>query len=285
MPKKSRPEVPEQPVYLTIPREEAAERIAARIAKGEELKSRPIQNASGFESAQKEYWTWTEYNEELLRQMFTGPKVADEYRGFSFGFAGDRGLAEEIRCLHESINDSIRRLASIRERLELFPLAPKVERHAAPGRASSDAGSRKVFVVHGHDEAARESAARFLSKLDLTPVILHEQASEGRTVVEKLERHGEVAFAIVLLTPDDVGGSDPNTLRPRARQNVVLELGYFVGRLGRERVCALYKGDLELPSDYMGVAYVPLDTGGGWRLLLAKELKAAGLAVDLNKAL
>jgi predicted nucleotide-binding protein len=142
-----------------------------------------------------------------------------------------------------------------------------------------------VFVVHGSDEAARESTARFLTTLDLTPIVLHEQASEGRTLVEKLEQYGEVAFAVVLLTPDDVGGTTPDTLRARARQNVVLELGYFLGRLERKRVCALYKGDLELPSDYMGVVYVPLDTAGGWRLHLAKELKAAGLHVDLNKAL
>ena len=140
-------------------------------------------------------------------------------------------------------------------------------------------------MVHGHDDAVREAIARFISKLDITPVILHEEASEGRTIVEKLEHHGDVGYAIVLLTPDDVGGTSPDKLQSRARQNVVLELGYFFGRLGRDHVCALYKGELELPSDFLGVIYIPFDSGGGWRLPPAKELKAAGLSVDMNKAI
>lgn len=94
-----------------------------------------------------------------------------------------------------------------------------------------------------------------------------------------------MAYAIVLLTPDDVGGKTAQELQPRARQNVVLELGYFLGRLGRDRVCGLHRGELELPSDYMGVVYIAFDAGGGWRLQLAKELKAAGFTVDMNKAL
>jgi predicted nucleotide-binding protein len=141
-----------------------------------------------------------------------------------------------------------------------------------------------VFVVHGHDEGARETVARFIGNLGLAPIILHEQVSQGRTIVEKLERHGDVGYAVVLLTPDDVGGTNPANLHPRARQNVILELGYFLGRLGRDRVCALYRGELELPSDYMGVIYIPFDSGGGWRLSVAKELKAADFDVDMNKA-
>jgi predicted nucleotide-binding protein len=116
---------------------------------------------------------------------------------------------------------------------------------------------------------------------------LHEQASGGRTIIEKLERNSDVDFAVVLLTPDDVGAKATATdaLQARARQNVVLELGYFVGRLDRSRVCALYKGEIELPSELLGVVYIPLDEGGAWRVLLAKELREAGFNVDLNAAL
>jgi len=92
-------------------------------------------------------------------------------------------------------------------------------------------------------------------------------------------------FAVVLLTPDDIGGSkssDPDKLEARARQNVILELGFFVGKLGRKHVCALYKGPLDLPSDYLGVGYVPLDESGGWQLQLARELRSAGFSVDMN---
>ena len=145
----------------------------------------------------------------------------------------------------------------------------------------------KVFVVHGRDESVRETVARFLENLDLEPAILHEQPSKGRTIIEKFEDHSDVGFAVVLLTPDDVGtiGDSPDDLKPRARQNVVFELGYFAGALGREKVCALVKGDIEKPSDYDGVVYIPLDNGDRWQMKLVKELKAAGFDVDANKAI
>ena len=127
--------------------------------------------------------------------------------------------------------------------------------------------------------------ARFLKAMDFEPVILHKQANQGGTVIEKFEVHSDVGFAVVLLTPDDVGRSiKEEELQPRARQNVLLELGYFIGHLGRKKVCALRRGDLELPSDYVGVVWEKMDDGGGWKLALARELKAAGHEVDLNKA-
>ena len=145
----------------------------------------------------------------------------------------------------------------------------------------------KVFVIHGHDEAARETVARFLEKLGLEPVILHEQANKGRTIIEKFEDHADVAFAVVLLTPDDMGGlKDKETeLKPRARQNVILELGFFLGKLGRQRVCPLVKGDMETPSDYDGVVYTRLDDAGAWKMKLVQELKAADFDVDANKVI
>jgi predicted nucleotide-binding protein len=145
--------------------------------------------------------------------------------------------------------------------------------------------SRTVFIVHGHDEAVKQSVARFLEKLDLHPIILHEQPNKGRTIIEKFEAHSDVGFAVVLLTPDDLGGvaSTPAKLQPRARQNVILELGYFIGKLGRARVCALYTKGVELPSDIHDVVYVPYDEGGAWRIGLARELNAAGITVDMNR--
>lgn len=162
----------------------------------------------------------------------------------------------------------------------------KARLEKAKGPMGPISGS-KVFLVHGHDESARESVARYLEKLQLEPIILHEQPSAGRTIIEKVERYAEVAFAVVLLTPDDVGGvqGEPKALKPRARQNVILELGYFVGRLGRTHVAALVKGEVEKPSDYDGVVYVQMDSGGAWKLQLARELKTAGLNIDLNDAL
>ena len=145
--------------------------------------------------------------------------------------------------------------------------------------------SNRVSVIHGHDEAARETVARFLEKLDFQPIILYEQANKGRTIIEKFEEHADVPFAVVLLTPDDVGKlkNEESDLKPRARQNVILELGFFLGRLGRDRVCPLVKGDVETPSDYDGVVYTKLDGAGAWKMKLVQELKAAGFGVDANR--
>ncbi len=153
--------------------------------------------------------------------------------------------------------------------------------------------SRDIFVVHGHNEAAREEVARFLQKCDLNPVILHEQASGGRTVIEKLEHYSNVSFAVVLLTPDDVGGEAsknpaPNGdyhLQRRARQNVIAELFYFIGKLGRNRVCALMKDAVEIPSDIGGVVYTPMDAAGAWKMALLRELKVVGHPIDWQRAL
>lgn len=148
--------------------------------------------------------------------------------------------------------------------------------------------SRRIFLVHGRDEGAKSAVARFLEKLDLQPVILDEQANRGQTIIEKFESHSDVGFAIVLLTPDDEGAlrGGEKSGRHRARQNVIFELGFFIGRLGRQRVCALTKGSaMEIPSDYSGVVYIPLNEGGGWQMALVKELKSAGFDVDANRAL
>ena len=146
--------------------------------------------------------------------------------------------------------------------------------------------TNEIFVVHGRDEGAKNAVARFIEKLDLVPVILSETPGEGRTIIEKFEQHAQVGCAIVLLTPDDAGSlqGDENGLNPRARQNVIFELGFFVGRLGRERVRALTKGAVEIPSDYAGIEYIPLDDSGGWKMKLIQELKSAGFRIDVNLA-
>ena len=152
---------------------------------------------------------------------------------------------------------------------------------------SGRTNTNEIFVIHGRDNQTKETVARFLEHLNLKPIILHEQSNQGRTIIEKFEQHAQVGFAIALLTPDDAGAlqGDERNLKPRARQNVVFEFGYFIGRLGRKHVCALTKGNVEIPSDYDGVIYIPLDDVGGWKMKLVKELKGAGIDVDANRAL
>jgi predicted nucleotide-binding protein len=122
------------------------------------------------------------------------------------------------------------------------------------------------------------------SALGLNPIVLHEQPNRGQTIIEKFEQNAaQAGFAVVLMSPDDIGESvaDVGIRRPRARQNVVMELGYFTGTLGRGRICVLISRDVEIPSDYMGVAYTPFDPGGAWKLILASELKSAGYEIDI----
>lgn len=156
--------------------------------------------------------------------------------------------------------------------------------HLAPGLPKSNS----VFVVHGHDEGAKHSVARFLEQLGVKPVILQEQINRGMTVIEKFEEFAACAgFAVVLMTPDDcgypVGKEEEKKNRPR--QNVVLELGYFAALLGRHKTFVLTQGNIEMPSDVIGLVYEAMDKGEGWKMRLARELKAAGFEIDLNRAI
>ena len=141
----------------------------------------------------------------------------------------------------------------------------------------------KVFIVHGHDNSSKQEVARFIESIGLDPIILHEKASSGMTIIEKIEYYSSQAdFAIVLYTPCDRGrgATETNTpARKRARQNVVFEHGYLMAELGRENVCALVKGEIETPTDISGVVYVDLDLAGAWKQEVSKELKACGYKI------
>lgn len=185
------------------------------------------------------------------------------------------GRASAITLLNEAIED-------LEEDIENQVGAAEV----APVHKNKATDNTNIFVVHGHDDAAKHEIARFIQNAGLNPIILHEQASRGQTVIEKLEKYSDVGFAVVLLTPDDVGrAQNQDILQPRARQNVIAELFYFLGKLGRTHVCALKKGDLEIPSDIGGVIYIDFDPGGAWKTELLRELEAGGYSIDWRKAL
>lgn len=143
--------------------------------------------------------------------------------------------------------------------------------------------SDKVFIVHGHDRVARLEVEAFVKQLGLKPVVLFQEASEGHTIIEKLEKNSDVAFAIVLYTHCDDGKSkESDTFSPRARQNVVFEHGYFVGKLGRRKVFALVQDKVEKPGDYDGVVYIKMDSEGAWKISLTIEIKKLVPSIDLN---
>ncbi|CAN7311730.1 nucleotide-binding protein [Bradyrhizobium sp. LjRoot220] len=181
-------------------------------------------------------------------------------------------LNQAIKSFEEQIADQIEQDGSAGQ-LTLMEAVPETTRQEP---------SRDIFIVHGHDVQFKNQVSDVLRRAGLNPVVLHEQPNGGRTIIEKFEKHGAAAgFAVVLLTPDDVGGPTPEQLQPRARQNVIGEMFWFAGKLGRSHVCALRKGEVEVPSDFAGVVYTAVDDRGAWKTDLLKELQAAGYT-DLN---
>ncbi len=143
--------------------------------------------------------------------------------------------------------------------------------------------NKKVFVVHGHDNETKEAVARVIQTLGLEAIILNEKSNQGKTIIEKLEHYGDVGYAVVLLTPCDIGKAQEETeFVPRARQNVIAELGYFIGRLGRNRVSIIHRTNVDIPSDFKGLGYISYNNSS-WKFDLARELKSAGYNIDANK--
>ena len=148
--------------------------------------------------------------------------------------------------------------------------------------------NNKIFVVHGHDENSKNELEIFLRNLGLEPIVLHRQPDQGRTIIEKFEVYSDVSFAMIILTPDDCVCNYNEDIKTyelsgkRARQNVIFEMGFFVGKLGRERVCCLHKKSVELPGDIHGVLYKPFnDSIKDTFYELLQELKAAGYNLDI----
>ena len=154
----------------------------------------------------------------------------------------------------------------------------------------SPALSNKVFIVHGHDQGLKTDVERFLHEVGLVPVVLHREADEGATIIEKFEKHSDVGYAFILLTPDEISytvdqiakSDSERNVEYRARPNVIFEFGYFVGKLGRNRVCCLHKGAVVVPSDLNGLVYKKLNESiDSQAYSIIKELKAAGYKISM----
>jgi hypothetical protein len=267
------------------------EALAAQVALGEEI----FDATPRF--SRKRVLAWSDRNREILYGAFTTEEILYEY---------DYEVTLPIEDDHWRF-DQPRDGTEWPTQLEGHPpeamLVPLEEFYFPADRHKLEQGLMQlreiadrldlyeevaeVFVVHGRDHGTRDTVARALRQLTGDePVILQEQPDGGDTVIEKFERHaGAVAAAVVIVTPDDVGGlaGSDMPLQPRARQNVIFELGWFQGRLGRGRVIALLVDDVELPSDITGVLYLPIDPAGAWRYRLGHELAHMGLDVDLHR--
>lgn len=274
-----------QPTALVVGREYLKEELNKRIAIGQEIFSRNIQTNRQFEQAKQDFYDWEDLNSELLKQSFNNPnneyKQSYDNANQSFIYVS-KSPAEELEEFIEDVKNKVNNLRQLVTKLSL--IKTEIKEHTNSKTASLD--SNRVFIVHGHNNEIKVNVARTVEKLGLEAVILHEQANSGKTIIEKFEEHSDVAYAIVLLTDDDLGKSrKDDNLNSRARQNVILELGYFIGKLSRNKVCPLYVPDVELPTDLLGLLYIELDAEESWKFKLAKELKASGLDIDVNKIL
>ncbi len=192
------------------------------------------------------------------------------------------GITQRKRQSTALLGQAIR---DLEEEIRYRPREPMVESEDAQSQQALT--SHKVFLVHGRDDVAKNEVALFLRAIGLEPIILHLQPNGGRHLLTKFTEESEGArFAVVLMTPDDEGGLTGTADKiPRARQNVVFELGFFIGKLGPANVAALVKGEVEKPSDFDGIAYIAFHPGGRWKTELARELHYAKVPFDPAKAL
>lgn len=288
--KKASPPPPQVPLELTTDREGAEERIRGRISKGAEIIETQINDAQELAAAEKAYGKWNDFNLELLKRLFTSDELCMEYDRYTGGMAvmmREKYLAEKVSDFNKKVEDKNHRLQSIIERLELIPEpANAASSMASPAKPSKRIDRSKIFIVHGHDDSAKLEVARFIEKIGFEPIILHEQASESRTIIEKIEAYSDVGFGVVIYSPCDIGGKNTESpdLAGRARQNVVFEHGFLIGKLGRSKVCPLVTGSVETPNDISGIVYTSMDSSN-WQIELAKELRAAEYPVDMNNVI
>ena len=241
--------------------------------------------SSSKEDFSKEFWSYYEtylktYNLLLKDLQTLGffkelkfiKQVPFSDQSFTSGFT-----KHEQAKLREITNAS----TSLLRKVKLLLSPPK-----SNNIVNNQVRSNKIFVVHGHDNEMKLAVVQTLQKLDLDPIILHEKPNSGRTLIEKISDYAHVSFAVVLLSPDDLAYPEektPDESKYRAEQNVIFELGYFLGRLGRQNVIAIYrkKKDFEIPNDYNGVLWIEYKSG--WYFKLINELQASNFDVDANK--
>jgi len=186
-------------------------------------------------------------------------------------------IADGLDALEPTSDSALGRFPA---EMEPASVAYQPEVKTAPSASRSP---NRVFVVHGRNEVARASVVDHLRRLKLEPIVLHDQPNMGRHLLTKFIQEAElVTFAVVIMTDDDVGGSTRASLSPRARQNVILELGYFIAHLGQARVCALITPGLETPSDFDGIVYIRMDSDDRWRRELTRELQAAEMPIAVS---
>ena len=236
-----------------------------------------------------EFHKWDARNEDIFTRAFVDANNTglDGYRQTGRSIFYSDVVVEQ----KESITKLVAYMQGFIDRIDLIPCNAT---SAITEKSKVEASADKVFIVHGHGELIKVTVARTLEQLGLKPIILHEQEDYGNTIIEKFESNAtDIGFAIVLLTADDMGISrkdieksntenrEPKASK-RARQNVVFEMGYFMGKLDRAHVFLLLEDGVEKPGDLDGIVYTLIDSEGMWKIKLAKRLKAVGYKVNID---
>jgi len=261
---------------------QARDRLAQRIQAGRELLERSTPDA--VNEHPQEMWgqfrIWSDFNYHWLFDQF-GNDVSMEYMEHQLTWQ-DGGRTTIPVLLPIVLPLEIATLESISERLPLWLHGPEANPADSPGvRAARDA---PIFIVHGSDTLRAESVAHTVTRATgRKTTILRDEPNSGRTIIEKFEQHAaEVSYAIIVLTADDKGSRVRDTrTRPRGRQNVIFEMGYFFGLIGRKNVSVLIRPGVEKPSDMDGIAYITYDDNGAWKTSLLRDLEHAGFDIRL----
>jgi predicted nucleotide-binding protein len=244
------------------------------------------QNKSGKEYGGEDSHEWLEWKSKTyaLVKKLNADSLATELVQQGFEVATKGNYADAFELAKRKF------LQALTITLASSKIATPSQGGSSMPNTKSGQFSKNVFVVHGHDHEFKAQVEIFLGELGFKPIVLHRMPDEGRTIIEKFEKHSDVGFVFILLSPDDVAYSSTESAVPdqdrkkenRARQNVIFEFGYFVGKLGRSRVCALYKGDVTLPSDISGLMYKAInDSVENQGFSIIKELNAAGYKVEI----
>lgn len=277
------------------PSNDVGKNLDQRIRLGQDLIGQSIDSVEQLRKAAEGYRMWDEWNRDYIYSLFESKREGNEYANQT-GDASYRGyssvrlslsFAQHVVALRQAITEKTVRLQSLRNRYEL--IRGDLEARRGPAKSQTPADPSKVFIVHGRDVGIRAQVEAFLRRLKLEPIILQDMPNMGQSLLGKIRTNSGVAYAVVLLTGDDEGRlnvvGNRNALpelKPRARQNVVFELGFFLAQLGDGHVAALCQDGVEIPSDFLGIMYIAWDENGNWQMKLFKELQAAGLSVDAN---
>lgn len=260
-----------------------------RIELGEELYNKPVHTQAQLKSNKDEYYTWSSYNSEFLKEAFN--KEHNEYRksyddadSFFFGTIGLRNTPmQDLKNLNDKLKHKISILKKIRAKTETMKTG--VLKNGVFKKHEMEMSQLQIFIVPGQDVVASDKTVNFIESLGFEAIILEEQAFSNQTLLEKIDAFPNAKFGIVLYTPSlkEQKEFENGNTKLKAQQNKIFEHGFLMGKLGKNNTCALVNESIEMPNDISGAVYIPMDETDLWCYSLAKELKNAGYSINMKK--